>query len=493
MAGWFFMAFGAGVQGVLSVAVLLVLARLLSPTEFGVVSAALLVINFSLVFAQAGVGPAIVQHPALRQDHIRTAFALSVYGSLILLALLLSAGELIARALSTEGVVPVLRVLAWLLPVQGVTIVAESLLRRELEFKALATAKSISFVLGYATVGIGVALSGGGIWALAAAHAAQVTTYSVLIIRRRPHARSLVIGRTAARELLSFGGGFTLARLGNSLALYGDKLVAVRWLGAGALGVYERAYQLMAMPATAIGQVLDEVLFPAMAQVQSDLGRVSGAFRRCIAGVALLTLPLSVVVMILAPEIVHVVLGAQWTAAVVPLQVLALGTMLRTSYKISDSLARALGAVYQRAWRQWVYAGLAIGGSFVGQHWGLVGLASGVLVALLVNYVLMANLSLELLRMPWRTFLAAHGAGVRAAAVLGPLVWMVAHAGRSMVALPPAAILIAAGVAALTASTGMYLFTPAWLLGDDSRWLLDRLTRMVAQRLQRLRRTPTPA
>ena len=487
------MAFGAGVQGVLSVAVLLVLARLLTPAEFGTVSAALLVINFSLVFAQAGVGPAIVQHPALRAEHIRSAFALSLYGGLILLALLLGFAEPLASMLTAKGVVPVLQVLAWLLPIQGVTIVAESLLRRDLEFSALARAKSISFIVGYATVGISVALAGGGLWALASAHASQVITYSVLVIRRRPHPRSLLLDRRATRELLSFGGGFTLARLGNSLALYGDKLVAVRWLGTSALGIYERAYQLMAMPATAIGQVLDEVLFPAMAQVQSDRGRLARAYRRCIAGIALLTLPSSVVVMILAPEIISVALGAQWTAAVTPLRVLALGTMLRTSYKISDSLARALGAVYKRAWRQWVYAALAIGGSIIGQQWGIAGLAAGVLVALLANYVLMAQLSLRLIGMSWGEFLGAHAAGVRAAAILAPLVWLVAQGGRAVPDLPSGIILVVAIAMAAAACGVLYLVSPIWLLGDDSQWLLERVRRLVFDRLRRFRRAPHPA
>jgi len=493
MEGWLFMAFGAGVQGILSVAVLLVLARLLSPAEFGTVSAALLVINFSLVFAQAGVGPAIVQHPDLRTEHIRSAFALSLYGGLVLLALLLGFARPLASMLTADGVVPVLQVLAWLLPVQGVTIVAESLLRRDLEFAALARAKSISFVVGYATVGISVALAGGGLWALAAAHAAQVVTYSVLVVRRRPHARGVLLDRLATRELLSFGGGFTLARLGNSLALYGDKLVVVRWLGPGALGVYERAYQLMAMPATAIGQVLDEVLFPAMAQVQSDTARLARAYRRCIAGIALLTLPLSMVVMILAPEIVDLLLGAQWTMAVGPLRVLALGTMLRTSYKISDSLARALGAVYKRAWRQWVYAALAVGGGIIGQQWGIVGVAAGVLVALLTNYILMAQLSLRLIDMPWGEFLAAHGAGIRTSAFLAPLVWLVAHTGRAVLDLPSALTLILSLGAAGMGCVLLYVVSPALLLGEDSQWLLDRLGRVVSNRLRRFRRAPHPA
>src|SRR5207249_289368 len=140
----------------------------------------------------------------------------------------------------------------------------------------------------------------------------------------------------------------------------GDNFVAVKWLGVQALGLYERAYQLMAMPATLLGQVLDDVLFPAMAQIQFDTGRLAVAYRRLVAGMAVMTLPLSAVAVALAPELIYAVLGPKWGDAALPFQVLAVGTLCRASYKVSDSLTRAVGAVYQRAWRQWIYAALAL-------------------------------------------------------------------------------------------------------------------------------------
>src|SRR2546428_10592834 len=146
----------------------------------------------------------------------------------------------------------------------------------------------------------------------------------------------------------------------------------------------------MAMPAILVGQVLDDVLFPAMAQVQTERERVGTPYRRCVAAVALFALPLSALVLILAPDIVYVLLGPKWGDVVLPFRILAIGTLFRTSYKVSDSLTRALGAVYRRAWREWTYAALVIGGAIIGQHWGLPGRAAAVLFALLANYLLTA-------------------------------------------------------------------------------------------------------
>ena len=480
VAGWFFMSFGTGVQGALTLGVMLVLARLLSPQDFGVVSASLLVIQISMIFTQAGIGPALVQQPALRREHIYTAFTLCLASALALLLVILAYASGIARALGTEALAPVLRSLAWLLPLQALTVVPEFLLRRELQFRVLASIRVISFGAGYGAVGVTVAALGGGVWALVAANAAQHVVSTAMLLARRPHAKRVGVDGRALRELLSFGAGFSLARIGNYLAVYGDKFVAMRWLGPAALGLYERAYQIMAMPAVGIGQVLDDVLFPAMAQIQNESARLAAAYRRCLSGIALLTLPISAIAFVLAPELVAVALGPKWRDTVLPLQVLAFGTLFRTSYKISDSLARAVGAVYRRAWRQWIYATLVVCGGVVGARWGITGLAAGVLVALATNFVLMAHLSLRIVNMTWGEFAAAHVPGIRTGLIVGVVAWSAASAARGLLAPPILVLLAAAGAVALVLG-GLWLAAGRWLVGPDGRWLADRMLNVGRQ------------
>ncbi|TGQ03855.1 oligosaccharide flippase family protein, partial [Mesorhizobium sp. M00.F.Ca.ET.217.01.1.1] len=105
----------------------------------------------------------------------------------------------------------------------------------------------------------------------------------------------------------------------NYLATQADRLVVGRWLGADALGLYGLSSQLMTTPAVIVGQVLDRVLFPTMALVQEQPARLARAYRSAIAGCALLVLPASVVVAIVAPELVAVILGRGWVGVVAPL------------------------------------------------------------------------------------------------------------------------------------------------------------------------------
>ena len=107
--------------------------------------------------------------------------------------------------------------------------------------------------------------------------------------------------------------------------------------------------------------------------------RLAAAYLRAVALIALLVLPLSAALILLAPEVVRVALGPRWGLAVAPFQILGIGMLFRTSYKMSDSIARSTGAVYRRAWRQVIYAALVVVGAWVGQHWGIAGVAWGAL------------------------------------------------------------------------------------------------------------------
>lgn len=493
LSGWLWMSSGAGVQALVTVGVLAVLARLLSPADFGSVSAGMLVINLSALLSQGFVGPALVQHPRLRDAHIDTAFTVSMAGAGALFVLLWWLAPAAAGVLRVPALTAVVRALAWILPIQGLSAVAEALLRRDLQFRTVAAIRMLSFTLGYGVVGITVAALGGGLWALVAANGSQAVVNTALLLARRRHTLRFGLHRAELGELLSFTGGFSLGRIGNYAAVNGDYFVVVRWLGVLSLGLYERAYQLMAAPATLVGQVLDDVLFPVMSQIQAERQRVAVAYRRCAAGVAILTLPLSALALVLAPEIVRVLLGDRWTAVTAPFRVLVLGTLFRTSYKISDSLTRALGAVYRRAWRQWTYAVLVIGGAILGQRWGITGVAWAVLFALLVNFLLTAQLGTRLVQIGWREYLSAHVPALRTSGVVGIVAFLAATAARSFGA-PAAAVLgltlmVTAGLVAL-----VWQWRPDWLLGADGRWLLDRVSGFCLTAVRRARATaPVPA
>jgi len=481
ISGMLWMAWGKGAHAVLQLAVLAALARVLYPADFGVVSAALVVIGFSGIVSHLGLGPAVVQRPVLEPRHIDTALAASFILGLLLGGVIWVGAPTAASFFRESRVEEVLRVLAWVFPLQGLGTVSESLLKRELRFRRLANIDVIAYAAGYGAVGVGLALAGWGIWALVIAHICQSLMKTAMLLISEPPRLRFRIERMAFRELMYFGGGFTIARIANYLAVQGDNLVVGRALGPVALGIYGRAYQLMAAPAHGFGLVVDAVLFPAMAKVQSDKPRLATAYRRGVALIALIVLPVSGALMVVAPEVIQFVLGPRWTEVTIPFQILAIGMLFRTSYKMSDSLARSTGAVYRRAWRQIVYAALVIGGAWVGGAWGLAGVSWGVLAAVTVNFLLMAHLSLEVAEMRWRDFAGAHLPSMALAAVVTPAVWAAATALRHWEASPSVIVIVAAVITALTPLLLVWS-APSAFLGADGQWMLGALRKFVKAR-----------
>jgi PST family polysaccharide transporter len=239
-------------------------------------------------------------------------------------------------------------------------------------------------------------------------------------------------------------------------------------------GYYGRAYHLMSAPAAGFGTVLDSVLFPMMARVQTDEKRLASAYRRGITLIALVVLPASAALVVLAPEMIHVLLGPRWTPVIVPFQILAAGMLFRTSSKLADSLTRATGAVFRRAWRQIVYAALVIGGAWVGQSWGIVGVAWGVLLALAVNFVMMVQLSMSEAGMAVSQVWRAHVPALLITLISAPLVWLLTVALRHVGVAP--VVLVVAGLALLLGCFLLLTYVaPRTFLGSDGQWMMDTL------------------
>jgi PST family polysaccharide transporter len=468
---------GLGTKGVAQFTVLAVLARFLDAEEFGVVSATLIVIGLGRAITLASIGPAVVQRPALREAHVRSAFALGIYTSAALIALLWFTAEPLAQffGMSALGLSDVMRTLALVFLCEAFGVVPEALLQRDMDLRGLARAEMLAWLLGFVPVGVGLALLGAGVWALVAAYIAQTLLKTLVLVVLRPHPRSLLLDRAATREILYFSGGFVPARLFNYAASEGDNFVVGKWMGAASLGVYGRAYQLMAMPAMFLGEVIDRILFPLMARHQLDIERLASTYARGVALTSTIMAPAAALGLVLAPEIVRVVLGPDWDATVAPFRILIAGLVFRTGYKISDSLARATGTVYARMWRQAIFAGLVFGGALVGSAWGVQGVAAGIVVALAGNYALMAWLSITTTRLPWSRFLALHVRGLVVATAFGTVAFAGAEVLRA-VELPALAVLLAA-----TAVPAVLFALAAWRLpravvGPEGVWLAEKLS-----------------
>ena len=486
----------AAAQAVASLAILAVLSRLLTPADFGVLAMALVFVTAAQVLGHRNMGSAIVQRHDLSDRHVAVALTLSAAAGAVLAGSVWLLAPAIGRFFAEPAVAPALGALSLAIAISGLATVPEFLLRRQLRFRALAVAELLSQVLGYGLVAIAMAALGFGVWALVWGTLAREAVLAAAVLAAGPRLPRPGLARREAGELLRAGAGFSSIAFFDLVARQGSRLIVGRWLGAASLGHYTRATALAAF-AGYPGRIVGRVLFPAMAQRQHRTDRLEAVFLHGSEFLALLALPASLMLAVSAPEIVSVILGAQWDAAVPVLQVLAAGAAFRVGGLLNMPVTRAMGALRRVTWRQAVYAGLLLAGIAAGSRWGLPGVAAAAVCAFAASWAMMTQLALSLLGLRWRCFLwrllPALWAGVCAA----PALWLTAVLARdaglhvaAALAAEAAACGIAAALAVLCAPRFARPAFPAWALaqlpfdtmGRSGRWLRFALMLLVGRR-----------
>lgn len=475
------------VQGIVKVAVIFILARLLGPREFGLLGYALMCTTFLERVAQLGVGPALVQRRDLDGDVLRTAQILGVGSGVLSMVAIYSGSELVASFFSEPELQAILRVLSLGCFIEALSIISDALLQRELRFREIMIAETIAYFVSMGVIAIGLAYLGLGVWALVLA------TLSLKVIRWgalcwfKPVVNYGVWSARHARYLVRLSLGFSLGRLFNFFSLQGDNFVVGRILGVDALGMYTRAYQLMTLPAMYVGQIFERVMFPAMARNQDSSETLRSQFLFSLEAIGLISLPAGVLMYLLGHEIIIVGFGDRWEPVVPVLSVLSFGVFFRTAYKCSDTVVRSRGAVYNYALRQGIYTLLVVSGAWCGAKLaGLHGVAIGVVGAIALNYCSMTLVSKEIAHVSWRELVAAHLPGVNIAVWCG-IAGYAMREWASSVGAPAVVTLLVSGVSGVLAG----------LLGTLFMWGLvpSRVARfaMTTMRGMQLRRATVPA
>jgi O-antigen/teichoic acid export membrane protein len=337
-SAWVALSWGG--RNALSMLGAIVLARLLDPRAFGLVAIALTITTVLDYIQESGVGAALIQRRGDVKQAAASALVWSSCAGLTLGALCFAAAPWLARGFGAPAATNVIRAMSLLLVIRGVSIGPGSMLEREMNFR---TRTFGELAAGFAQLGIslGMAVAGFGVWSLVVGQLAATAIQSTivwLLAPWRPHPRDARL--SLLREMLRYG---RFVSLGNVLGLINrtlDNLVVGRVLGAGALGVYSIAYRLGDFPTGVVGYIVGRVMFPAYSRLQDDLGAFRAAFVQNMERVALLSLPASVALLVYAEPIVTVLLGGKWLAAVTPLRILAVYTIVR-------SFVSPTGAVFQ--------------------------------------------------------------------------------------------------------------------------------------------------
>ncbi|WP_268836160.1 lipopolysaccharide biosynthesis protein [Synechococcus sp. Nb3U1] len=361
-------------QQILSLGSAVVMARLLSPEDFGLLSMASVFTGIVHVVLDLGLGAALVQRANIESHHISSVFWMNIgvgFG-LSLVGIFLSWP--IAIFYQTPAVQWVISALACCFFIVALGSTQEALLTRKMRFRALELRRMLSHLVGIIG-GLIMAYMGWGVWSLVG-RIVITSLLGTILLWYVSNWRPTWKFRWADIQQMS---GFSNNVLGGNLLGYVgrnvDNLLIGRFLGAVELGFYSMAYNLMTAPLDRIAQVLAGVLFPALARQQEDLTKVKQSWFRANQLVVAVVIPLVVGLILLAPELIRVFYGEKWLPAAPILQILAVRALVVGLKALDGTVLIAIGQTQLRLNLIATSVGVAVLSFLIGIPFGIRGVA----------------------------------------------------------------------------------------------------------------------
>jgi O-antigen/teichoic acid export membrane protein len=362
------------------VAVVVILARLLTPADYGLAAMVLVFSSLVLIFADLALGAALVQRQELSEEDKSTVFWTSAAMGVAFMLLGIALSWPMAAFYGESEVQPLFAALSVSFLITALGTTQSALMNREMQFRSLELRMMAGTVVG-GTVGIVVALAGGGAWAIIAQQLAIAVASTTLLWVFSSWRPRFSWSLDSLRSLAGFSGNV----FGTRVLFYAnrnlDNLLIGRFLGAASLGAYAIAYNVMLMPLARIAQPIVEVLFPAMSRIQDDRPRMAAMWLRANRMIGAITIPAMVGLMVVGPEFVATLFGAKWADAAPVIQILAWVGLLQSLQRLNSSVLQACdrtGALLRYSVIVLVASVVAF---VVGLSWGIVGVAVGYAVS----------------------------------------------------------------------------------------------------------------
>jgi polysaccharide transporter, PST family len=336
----------SGVQSwgsrVISFAVFVVLARLISPEAFGLMALANVYIMFIQIFADQGFGTAIEQRHSIERGHLNIAFWSCFVFGLVILVLTVSFATLIAKCFGQPELGPILRVLSFSVLFSAVSGFYFSLLRRRLNFKAVAGCTIIANAIG-GMIGISMAFANCGVWSLVAQQITYSCATTLFLWRITGWIPNLEVSGKHFKELFSFGVHITGGELLDFFNRRFDQLLIGYYLGPMMLGYYSVAYRLLLTFTELLTGVTNQVALPAFSRLQREPERMRRAFYGGVQLTSLISFPIFVCLALLAPQVVTTLFGEKWLPSAPIIQILSAVGLFHSVIWFNGTVTIAMG------------------------------------------------------------------------------------------------------------------------------------------------------
>lgn len=365
----------------------ILLARLLSPGDFGAVALVMAFNGLLQVFAEMGLSVAIVQRKELPQTYVDSAFTGTLAFTLVALCLLwLSAGQ-VGAFFSIPVVKDLLRISAVSYFFRGLFAVYRCLLLREMRYRDISVIDFIGYAV-YGSISTILALQGYGAFSMVWGQVAWSITLLLFGVWKTRYLPKSFGRRSEMWELISFGFWVSLSRVMRNVGGQADNFLIGKLLGAEALGIYHLAHKIVLLLPTAYTNVIDQVMFPVYAKMQDKLDAIEGNYWKVLSYTSLLVIPLVFLIFTFAKDLVMILYGPKWITAVPLIQIMSFFALARVlGDGIFDSVVFSIGrpqiVSMVNGFRLIVFPLFIL----IGCNWGIIGIAWGLAMYGLVSRI----------------------------------------------------------------------------------------------------------
>jgi PST family polysaccharide transporter len=373
--GGIYMVVAQAARFVLKMGSTVFLARLLTPEDFGLVAMASAITGFMMIFKDLGLSMATIQREEITHAQVTGLFWVNVGVSAVLAVIAGASAPGIAWFYGDERLVEITMALSIGFLFGGLTTQHEAILKRQMRFQVLAALEVASILIGSA-VAIVFALMGGGYWSL------------VLLNLMRPFVLfggvwmfcwwrpSLPWKGKNIIELLTFGGNLTGFNVINYFARRGDDILVGRFIGASALGLYEKAYQLLLLPLRQLNRPLTSVMIPALSRTVDQPVKHRNIFKRTAEAISMVTMPMVALLIMTSDWVVAFVLGPKWSGAASIFTLLGFVGLVQPVSSATGWLFTAQNRTHEKLRWGGIGGAMTLLSFFAGLPWGAEGVAA---------------------------------------------------------------------------------------------------------------------
>lgn len=320
----------------------LVLARLLSPAEFGILGMITVFIAVSNSIVDSGFSNALIRKTDARDVDYATVFYCNLLLGVVLYAVLFVCAPVISRFFNQPVLIPVTRVMAVILVINACALIQRTLLIKKVDFKSQMKISLIASITS-GVVGIGMALRGGGVWSLVGQQVSRQLVNAVLLWLFSAWRPALAFSRQSFRELFGFGSKLVVSGLIDTLYRNIYYLIIGRFYTAAQLGHYTRAEQFNIIFSSNLTSVVQRVSYPVLSSIQHEPQRLKQAYRRVIKTTMMVAFACMLGLAAVARPLIVLLIGEKWLPAVYFLQILCFSGMLYPLHAINLNILQVKG------------------------------------------------------------------------------------------------------------------------------------------------------